>query len=217
MSRALWSGVVPKKGGAHGDHASRVPEGHRSRNHHRSRVRRLQSRCRDARVQDRAHHRNAKYLPLLRGLLRRDPPHARRQVEERHSRGGSRGGRSRSSDLPRNALPQGHHAQGRHQARAPADEAEGAASRLGQVGRHLLGRGDRPDRAAHQDDARQVLRRQERERAGGQSAAARTPTSTTTSSGKSSRPWGCRTGTARPGFDTAPRWPVWPPRSAGGR
>ena len=31
------------------------------------------------------------------------------------------------------------------------------------------------------------------------------------------RPGECRTGTPRPGFDTAPRWPVWPPRSGAGR
>ena len=38
----------------------------------------------------------------------------------------------------------------------------------GQVGGHLLGRRDRKDRAAHQDDPRQVLRREEREGPGRQ-------------------------------------------------
>ena len=43
-------------------------------------------RSRNARVQDLAHHRDAKYLSLLRGLLRRDHSHARRQGQERHPR-----------------------------------------------------------------------------------------------------------------------------------
>src|SRR6266852_2901154 len=43
------------------------------------------------------------------------------------------------------------------------------------------------------------------------------PDHPTSCSGSSSARWGYRTGTARPGFDTVPRWPVWPPPSAAGR
>ena len=45
-------------------------------------------------------------------------------------------------------------------------QPEGSKSRLRQVGGRLLGRRDRPDREARQDDPRQVLRREEREGAG---------------------------------------------------
>ena len=46
--------------------------------------------------------------------------------------------------------PKGITAQGRHQQPEPADEPAGPAAGLGQLGGHLLGRGDREDRAAHQ-------------------------------------------------------------------
>ena len=43
-------------------------------------------------------------------------------------------------------------------------------------------------------------------------------TRTTTSSRSSSAPWSARTtSTTAPDSDTAPRWPVWPPRSGAGR
>ena len=42
--------------------------------------------CRDARAEDRANHRDAQHLSVLRRLLRRHHPHARRQGEERQSR-----------------------------------------------------------------------------------------------------------------------------------
>ena len=49
------------------------------------------------------------------------------------------------------------------------------------------------------------------------SAAPPSRTRTPTSSRRRCAPWAWSTSTTRPAYDTAPRWPVWPPRSAAGR
>ena len=61
--------------------------------------------------------------------------------------GGPRRRRSRSSHQPRHALSQGRVAPAGHPERSPAAEAAGPASRVGPLGRHRLGSGDRRDRA----------------------------------------------------------------------
>ncbi len=89
----------------------------------RSRFRSPRSAGRDARVQDLAHDGNAQHVSVLLRLVRRHHPHARRPGQERHGLGRPRGGRSGPPDQPRDALPEGDHAQGGHPARAPAHEA----------------------------------------------------------------------------------------------
>ena len=147
---------LPRGGGPDGTHSSRIPEGHDGRrNLDRARLRRLDGRGRDARVQDLAHDRDAKHLSLLRGLLRRDHPHARRQGEERDGRPSSTS----------RAIPTIRSTAARSAPRAPRSGTtsttrtgcltpEGAPAGLRQVGGHLLGRGDREDRAPHQGHAR---------------------------------------------------------------
>ena len=77
-------------------------------------------------------------------------------------------GRPGPAGLAREPLPQGHHAQGRHRAQEPPDEAACSKAGLDRVGGDLLGRGDLEDRPTRQDDPGQVLRRQERQGAGRQ-------------------------------------------------
>ena len=102
----------------------------------RAGLRRLEGRSGDARVQDRAHHRDAQHLPLLRRLLRRHHPHPRRQGEERrrpsvvHVEGDPDHPISRGTPLP-----QGRHAQGRHHAQEPADASRRCAARARTTGR----------------------------------------------------------------------------------
>ena len=102
--------------------------------------------------------------------MRGHHPHARRPGEERDGRRSSTSRAIPTSPInARHALPEGHHAQGRHHAtRTGLTKPQVRRAGLGQVGGHLLGRGDRQDRAARQDDARHVLRRKERQGPGRQ-------------------------------------------------
>ena len=119
--------------------------------------------------QDRPHHRDAKHLPLLRGLLRRDHPHARGQGEERHRLGRPRRGGSRTT--PSTAAPSARRgATLKEDISNPGRLTTPRVRKPGlrQVGGDRLGRRDRPDRPAREGHARPLLRGEERQGAGRQ-------------------------------------------------
>ena len=125
----------------------------------------------------------------------------------------------------RHALPEGRVADGARHQPAVAAPAAAAPGGRGRVGRGRLGHGDGLVRAQVQGLARRLVPRAGRRRSGRQprrrrrmgSAAPPSRTRTPTSSRRRCAPWAWSTSTTRPAYDTAPRWPVWPPRSAAGR
>src|SRR5215471_17639573 len=100
--------------------------------------------------------------------MRRHHPYPRRQGEEREAGGRTHRRGSGPPRQPRHALPQGHHPEGRHYSQGPPLDTPGPPSGLGQMGKHLLGRGDLWNRQAHQGHSRSLPRRQERQGADGQ-------------------------------------------------
>ena len=149
--------------------------------------------------------------------LRRHHSHDRRQGQERDSSSGPRGRRSGSSDQSRNALPQGLLADAGHLERAAAAEAAGAPARVPIIGK--TSRGTRPTTRLRATSRRPATIRSSHGRAGPHrepaakaspgSAAAPTPTNSISWLSRPCAAWESPTSKIRPGFDTAPRSPVW--------
>src|SRR5882724_4025645 len=117
----------------------------------RNRLRHVARARGDAAAQDRAHHRDQEHLPVLRRRLRRHHPYPGGPGEERPAHRRTRGRRSRRAHQSRDALSEGRHPQVRHRQPEPHPHAEGPATRVRSLGRHLLGRRRAADREAHQD------------------------------------------------------------------
>ena len=193
--------------------------GRRPRARRRARSRRRP--CRGARAQARQRQRVHDLLQLLLVRLRHGRGRARRQAHLARRR-------LRPRRQPRLAVREGHgdvpDPRVARAAKTPRYRAAGSDRWVEITWDDAVDRIARRITALRDDDVdrdREGRRRrragQPHRRAGRSWAARRTPTRSATSS---RRPRGCSapsTSSTRPGFDTAPRSPVWGPRSAGAR
>ena len=165
------------------------------------------------------------HLPLLRGGLRRDHPHAGRPGAQRQADGRPRRGRPRSRSTAARSVPRASRSR-RTSSTTGVSRRSSTARRAPPSGKTSPGTRRSPAwRGSSRTPAIAIFEHRRRGRTVNRCAHRDRLIGGCTDTNEinyllvkaSASAWAsCRTKT-RPAFDTAPRWPVWPPRSDAAR